>query len=613
MLDLSMGVKQVGIQVDKYLEQLLASADAEEEEDAYVDPMLYYVIYLMWRRYGSNRKSERVRAAFALTALRCFQAFADSWVDDDDDVDAKVRAEGLMGGEESDLEEDEEELEEESAGRDAPEAEWLLAKADHLLKSEALDQLMALTGLRDIKKKAMGVVKEVLLQKGRPASVKAEISMNFLFTGNPGCGKTTVAQLLARAMHQLGFRKSATMIETSAQDILKCKDPGSDFADMMKNATGGCLFIDEAYRFSPAPSGQQPNASNQVLDFLLEAVEKPEIRSTTTVILAGYRDEIETLLAYNVGFASRFNREFSFPDYTESQLRKIFLGMVKDRGFLLERKKECGASISAVMANRIHRGAGKKGFGNAREVRNKVEEVIAQQSDRLGTMRLHKKPVSEHDYKVLLAVDAIGVRPDFSRSPIMRELEAMVGLNKVKEQFRSLMMMATQNFDREMRGEKPNLISLHRVFYGNPGTGKTTVSKLYGALLKELGYLSKGDLISVTPADLTGDAEGGAATNTKAVLDKAKGKVLLIDEAYILDPKRKNNIYGGNVLDTMVEKLDGDAGSDCAVILAGYRQEMYDMLENNPGLRRRFNIDDFGIEFEVAYFRAVVICRGDFC
>ena len=71
------------------------------------------------------------------------------------------------------------------------------------------------------------------------------------------------------------------MIETSAQDILKSKCPGSEFADMMKNATGGCLFIDEAYRFSPAPSvqsGQQPNASNQVFDFLLEAVEKPEIR-----------------------------------------------------------------------------------------------------------------------------------------------------------------------------------------------------------------------------------------------------------------------------------------------------------------------------------------------
>ena len=91
--------------------------------------------------------------------------------------------------------------------------------------------------------------------------------------------------------------------------------------------------------------------------------------------------------------------------------------------------------------------------------------------------------------------------------------------------------------------------------------------------------------------------QGGAASNTKAILERARGKVLLIDEAYVLDPRRKNNIYGGNVLDTLVEKLDGEAGSDIAVILAGYKQEMFDMLDNNPGLRRRFAIDDFGMHF----------------
>jgi SpoVK/Ycf46/Vps4 family AAA+-type ATPase len=403
--------------------------------------------------------------------------------------------------------------------------------------------------------------------------------------------QTTVAQLLARAMSELGFRTNDTMIETSAQEILK--GDASDFADSMEKAKGGCLFIDEAYRFTPSPPGQQPNVSNQVLDYLLEAVEKPEVRSTTTVILAGYRDEIETLLAYNVGFASRFPIDFNFPDYNEVgcslsrsrvatsppsrarvpplmpalgvrheqvQLRKIFVGMVKDKGMQLERAKDCGVSISAVVANRIHRNAGKKGFGNAREVRNRLEQVITEQSDRLGTLKLHKKPVSAKDYMVLKAVDAIGLRPDFSRSPVLKELNAMVGLEKVKHAFAQLVSICQQNFDREMRGEKPELLSLHRVFYGNPGTGKTTVAKLYGALLKELGMLSKGDFISVTPADLTGDAEGGAATNTKAVLEKAKGKVLLIDEAYVLDPKRKGNHYGGQVLDTMVEKLDADAG-----------------------------------------------------
>jgi hypothetical protein len=106
------------------------------------------------------------------------------------------------------------------------------------------------------------------------------------------------------------------------------------------------------------------------------------------VILVGYEDDIETLLAYNKCFVSRFNRKFSFPDYTAVQRCKIFLGMVKDRGFLLDHKKDCDVSISAVMVNRVHRDAGKKGFGNAREVHNKIEEVIDKQ---VGVPRLFKK------------------------------------------------------------------------------------------------------------------------------------------------------------------------------------------------------------------------------
>ena len=81
---------------------------------------------------------------------------------------------------------------------------------------------------------------------------------------------------------------------------------------------------------------------------------------------------------------------------------------------------------------------------------------------------------------------------------------------------------------------------------------------------------------------LQGNAEGGAAANTKAMLDKARGKVLFIDEAYVLDPNRKANQYGGNVLDTLVEKLDGEAGSDIAVILAGYKQVNLESVTSGP-------------------------------
>ena len=154
-----------------------------------------------------------------------------------------------------------------------------------------------------------------------------------------------------------------------------------------------------------------------------------------------------------------------------------------------------------------------------------MEELISNQTQRLGNLRLADVEVSEADFRLITRADAIGPPPDFSSSPLLMELESMVGLGKAKAAVRRLIDLQLRNYDRELAGERPELISLHRVFYGNPGTGKTTVVRIYGALLKELGLLSKGDFLTCTPADLTGDAEGGAATNTKAILDKARGKV----------------------------------------------------------------------------------------
>jgi hypothetical protein len=132
------------------------------------------------------------------------------------------------------------------------------------------------------------------------------------------------------------------------------------------------------------------------------------------------------------------------------------------------------------------------------------------------------------------------------------------------------------------------------MFFTSKGTGKTTVARLYGLMLKEFGFLSDGDMVMCTPSDLKGSAVGEAAANTKKLLDGAKGKVVFIDEAYNLDPARGAGTFGAEVVDVILEKIEANAGSDMCVIMAGYEPHMKQLFRNvqNPGLKRRFNLGE---------------------
>jgi stage V sporulation protein K len=192
-----------------------------------------------------------------------------------------------------------------------------------------------------------------------------------LFLGNAGTGKTTVANLLAEMMVELQFRKNSRPIFTSANDILAAVDPVACFSQMIVDSKDGtctfsfvglpelvlitvtsytAVFIDEAYNFQPAPRGSTANASNKVLDLLMKSCEMEIYRSTTTFILAGYKDELLPVLGYNQGFASRFPITFEFPDYTVPQLQKILVSMIKERGLTVASKATCGVNIPLVLA-----------------------------------------------------------------------------------------------------------------------------------------------------------------------------------------------------------------------------------------------------------------------
>jgi SpoVK/Ycf46/Vps4 family AAA+-type ATPase len=134
--------------------------------------------------------------------------------------------------------------------------------------------------------------------------------------------------------------------------------------------------------------------------------------------------------------------------------------------------------------------------------------------------------------------DVIGLEPSRESNRVLNdalcELESMTGLAGVKRELASLVAVAKGNYVHELRGERTDDLALNRLFIGNPGTGKTTVAKLYGQVLKALHVLSNGQVVYKTASDFTGSVVGESQKRTRAIIELAQGKVLLIDEAYVL-------------------------------------------------------------------------------
>lgn len=452
--------------------------------------------------------------------------------------------------------------------------------------------LNRMIGLASVKHKVEDLAKflQVHALRRQAGLQTGSVTLHLVFRGGPGTGKTTVARLLGRIFKALGFLEKGHVVELDRSGLV-APFVGGTAAKTQKaieSARGGILFIDEAYSLSRA--GSTNDFGPEAIETLLKAME--DRRGELIVVVAGYAEPMRQFLESNPGLKSRFPHTIDFPDYSADELLAIFEGMAAERSYKLadDGREAAGRLFRHLVTTRD------ENFGNARTARTVFEHAIQRHAARLvelgappdkealTTMRGDDLPLSDYGVVARSLEEVTAVARG--------KIDALIGLAPVKKRFLELCALLELRKRREEKGLAVQAQSLHMVFTGNPGTGKTEVARIMAEVFHGLGFLARGHLIEVSRTDLVAGYVGQTAKKTEEAVRSALGGVLFIDEAYTL-VDRGGKDFGQESVDTLLKWME-DRRDSLVVIVAGYPELMRKFLESNPGLASRFpTIIDF--------------------
>lgn len=450
-------------------------------------------------------------------------------------------------------------------------------KFEEVGKFNLEESLSKIIGLENVKEFVRTQYKLLIAQeKRRKAGMIVDTSqaLNMIFSGNPGTGKTTIARLIADMFKEMGLLKSGHLIETDRSGLVAeyAGQTAKKTEEVFRSSLGGILFIDEAYALANDNGG----FGKEAIDTLVKLIE--DYRGEIIIILAGYKKEMEDFLKTNSGLQSRFPLNINFPDYSADELFGIALKMIKDTGFRL------GEGAGEVLKEEVIllQKQSNEHSGNGRMVRNYIEDIMRKQSARIA---MNDIPVNEMN--MIISDDIQPKDKSIVNFDLESELSKIIGLEEVKEYIRSLNARLRVQRERKKLGlVADNTQTLHMIFKGNPGTGKTMVARTVADVLYNIGVIKTNKLIETDRSGLVAGYVGQTAIKTKEKVMEAIDGVLFIDEAYSLSQGGTND-FGKEAIDTLVKLMD-DYRDRIVIILAGYSDDMDEFLDVNAGLKSRF-------------------------
>ncbi len=463
-----------------------------------------------------------------------------------------------------------------------------------------LDELNKFIGLKVLKHSLSDFITYLNFIRERKLNgidTKDNLSAHCLFLGNPGTGKTSVARLLGRFFKSIGMLENGHVVEVDRSTLVGefIGETAQKTEKIINQALGGILFIDEAYTLKRNEDGK--DFGQEAIDIILKRME--DHQGKFFVIAAGYPAQMQRFLDSNPGLKSRFTHTFTFEDFTAEELTDIYKLFSSREKF--ELSKEAEKFLTEKLA--LFCESADHTFGNARFIRNLFNETKIQLSKRY--QKLHYEDRDFEAASKILKEDLVNAFNNYKKhnqgivfnedklQKYFSELQNLVGLEDVKITFSKLFASIRVEQLKKERSIASSPKNLNSIFIASPGSGITTVARLFGKIYKEVGILKSGQLLEIDSSIFHGLSKIDSYLTLDNIFQDSAEKIILINDS-ILTLQAKGD-FSDSLLQYFLKKLYL-LRERIVVIISGNENDIQELLTSVPVVQNQFpNIFNFGM------------------